>query len=112
MSLEIVNEKSSYFPTISFLDEDGNAVIPSAGKYWVYDITDQDAPVEIKAETAFTPTASSFDFEILPTENRILDDTNDYEMRVLTVEFTYSTTRQGTAEHKWGVKNLHGESGA
>ena len=110
--MEIVNEKSSYFPTINFVNEDGDPVTPTSGKYWITDITDPDAHVAIKGETAFTPIATSYDFEVLPTENRILDDTHAYEMRVLTVEFTYSGTRVGTAEYKWGVKNLAGESGA
>jgi hypothetical protein len=112
MSLVILNEKTGCTLRATFTDENDAAVTPTSGHYWIYDITDPDAPVQIKASTAFTPSSSTHDFEVLPTENRILAEANGFEKRQISIDFAYGSGKQGTSYYEWGVRNLHGIAGA
>lgn len=98
-----VNEKSTAVLTVSFKDENGIAVAPSSG---TYTITDVDSGTVITASTPFTPSGTTHDLTITPTENRILTTSNLFEKRKVTVTFTYLVTKQGTAEYIYLVNNL------
>ncbi|MEJ2183381.1 MAG: hypothetical protein P8Y66_07640 [Nitrospirota bacterium] len=100
--MDIVNEKSSWFVTVSFLDEEGAPVAPDSGSYR---IDDAGSGAEITADTAFVPSGTSHVIEITPGENSIVGAA-EADTRLLTVTFAYSGGRQGTAEYAYLVKNL------
>lgn len=101
--MDTVNERTTWIVNAAFKDENGVAVTPSSGKY---SIVDERSGTEILASTAFTPSSASHDFEVTPTQNRILDAKNTFEERKLTLTFVYNATKEGTAEYSWSVKNL------
>ncbi len=100
--MKIVNEKSSAILTLTFEDESENAVTPDSG---IYRIDDIDSGTEIKGDTAFTPSSSTHDITLTATENAIIDSTQPYETKLVTVTFVYGT-KQGTGEYQYKVRNL------
>ena len=101
--MDIVNERTTWIINASFTDENEDAVIPDLGEY---SISDEKSGTEIVGPTAFDPSSSSYDFEVLPEQNRILNAKNRFEERILTLTFVYSGNKEGTAEYRWSVKNL------
>lgn len=102
-STTIINEKTTSIVTLTFTNENDDAVTPDSGSYRIDDV---DSGTAIKAATAFTPTSSTHEITISSTENSILNTDNDYEQRVLTVTTTYSGGKVCTAEYFYMVKNL------
>ena len=102
--METINEKTTAILTLTFTDEDGDAVTPSAGTYQIDDV---ESNTNITAKTDFTPIASTYDLEITPNENRTLDSTKNYELRRVTVTMTYSGAKSASAEYDYKVKNLN-----
>lgn len=100
--MENVNEKTTYFVTVTFRDEDGVLVTPTTAFYSLYCDTTK---YEILAETALTALDTSKEITVTATQNAILDNTNKEEERIMTVRFTY-TGGQGTDEYRWKVINL------
>ncbi len=103
--MDLINERTTYFVTVTFKDEDGTLVVPSAAFYSLYCET---TGTEILAEGAFpTPLASSKEIEVTYVQNKIQVSTNAKEQKLMTVRFTYdSGASQGTAEYRWVVQNL------
>lgn len=101
--MEIVNERSTSIVTLTFRDETGAQVTPSAG---TYRIDDAASGTEIRAATPFTPSGSTHDITITDEENRILDVNRNIEERIVTVSFTYGVGKKGSGEYRYGVKNL------
>lgn len=101
--MDVINEKTTYTLTLTFTDESGSAVTPSAGTYRIDDVS---SGAEIKGETAFTPSASTHDLIITASENAILNTANSSEKRRVTVTVTYGMARQMTEEYFYSVKNL------
>lgn len=101
--MEIVSERSTSIVTLTFRDESGALVTPSAGTYRIDDAV---SGTEIKSETVFTPAGSSHEITITDAENRILDDARNVEERIVTVTFTYGAGKKGMGEYRYGVKNL------
>ena len=101
--MDIVNEKSTSIVSLTFTDNTGALVTPSAGTYQIHDAA---SGTEIRAETPFTPTGSTHDITITATENRILDAARNVEERIVTVSFTFGAGKNGNGEYRYGVKNL------
>ena len=102
--MKIVNERTTVILLMKFTDENGVAVIPDSGEY---QITDELTGAVLTSWTPFTPTTTSYSLVVDQTNNRILDDTNDSEVRVISVVTQYaSSTRQCTEEFRYEVKNL------
>lgn len=95
-----VNEGSSSLATISFTDQDGAAVIPSAARYRL-----DKAGEEVKAWTAFTPSSSTHTLEITPEENTVTSGAPTEIMRV-TAEWTYDTSKKGTMDTTYTLIGL------
>jgi len=100
---DTVNEKSTSVVTLSFTDEDGNAVTPTAGSYRIDDVA---TGTQIKGDTPFTPVGSTHDLVIGDTENAILNAANERELRCVTVSVTYGSGKKCTAEYRYYVINL------
>jgi expansin (peptidoglycan-binding protein) len=101
--MQTVNENSTAILTVTFTDENGDAAIPSGGQYTIYDVL---SGITIKAWTDFTPSSATHDIEITDEENSIIDDTQLYETRRVTVKWKYGAGKSGTGEFIYRVKNL------
>jgi hypothetical protein len=102
--MKIVNERTSIILLMKFTDENKLAVIPNSGQY---QITDELTSTILTPWTIFTPVTTSYSLAINQTNNRILDDTNESEVRVVSVVTQYSSsTKQCTEEFRYEVKNL------
>lgn len=105
--LNEVNERSTYFITVSFLDEDGDPVTPNAATYRLDNLTRP--KTNIIPATAFPSLSTSVDIVISSDHNQIYNNRNSYELRELTVEFDYDgSTKHGTAKYSYNVLNLYG----
>jgi hypothetical protein len=101
-----VNERSTAVLVNTFSDENKALVTPTSAKY---QIKDENNGTILTPWTALTVTSSSYTLVIDQNNNRILDDSNDSEIKIVTVVFQYSTpTKQCTSEFRYEVKNLHG----
>ena len=106
--MDVINQGSSYVLGLSFKDEDGNGVTPSAAKYRIDNeggnaITGNNA----NAWVAFTPSANTHDLTISANENAFANNTSDREERVVTVEFIYSAdSKKQTDEYRYMIRKL------
>jgi hypothetical protein len=99
-----VNERTSVTLSMQFTSELGVALTPNSGRY---QIVDEMSGTILTPWTAFTPTTSTYDLAISQTNNQIIDPSRDLEVRIVTIVFQYdSSTKQGTGEFKYEVKNL------
>ena len=102
--MKIVNERTSVSLVMKFTDENKLAVIPDSGRY---QITDELTGIILTSWADFSPIASSFSLDIDQINNKILDDSNESEVRIVTVVTQYdSNTKQCTEEFRYEVKNL------
>lgn len=102
--MKIVNERTTVILSMKFTDENKLAVVPDSGEY---QITDELTGTILTSWTPFTPVTTSYSLAINQTNNRILDDTNDSEVRVVSIVTQYaSSTRQCTEEFRYEVRNL------
>jgi len=107
--MDVINQGSTYVLGLSFKDEDGNGVTPSAGKYRIdveggNSVTGNNA----NAWVAFTPANSAYDLTISANENGFkANSSTDREERVVTVEFTYGANGyKQTDEYRYMIKAL------
>lgn len=103
-----VAERSDFPVAISFLDEDGVAVIPTAATYRIDDELNRR---NIQPATAFPSLATSVDLWITGDQNHIIRSRSKYEVRTVTVEFNYESDdgpKHVTAQYKYKLLNLHG----
>ncbi len=101
--MDKVNEKSNVKLTLTFRDEDGDAVTPDSASYRIDDEFSGDA---VKADTAISPSSSTYDIVISSTENAIIDTNRVEEIKLVTVDFTYDTTKKGSGSFNYKVINL------
>lgn len=80
-------ERSTYVVTVSFTDEDGNAVTPNAGLKWSLVQEDKRTAVNSRSDVALTP-GTSVDI-VLEGADLVVDAEKDYTWRYLVVEGTY-----------------------
>ena len=104
MAIDEVNERTSCTVTVAWFDEDDVAVTPQSATYRLDDVTSGTA---IVPKTAISGLSTTNDIAITKDQNSIIG-TGPYEMRRLTVEFTYATTKHGTEQYLYRVKNLGG----
>jgi hypothetical protein len=98
-----VNEDSTAVLTITFKDEMGVLATPSHAYYRIDDVPTK---TQIRDWTDITPIASSVDVEITALENAILKQTHQYEIRLVSVKFTYAVDKQGTGDFIYNLVNL------
>lgn len=104
--LDEVNERSSSFITVSFFDENGDPVIPSAATYRI------DRPAQKIAVLPVTSIGSlgvTAELEITSEQNRIYQQRKPSEIAEITTEWDYgSPLKHGTAKYRYKVLNLYG----
>lgn len=99
-----VNEKSSCQLLLSFFDENKVPVTPENG---LYQIDDLSSGTSILAETSFTPSGPTHILDITADQNRILDQSDIRELRIVTVTCTWNSgAKQETEEIVYPVANL------
>ena len=102
----ILDEQNACTIRASFEDENEAAVTPISMSYRVDDLTGGVATVVV-ANTAVVPSTSYYDIEIPATSNVVLDQSHDYETRLVTVKFVYgASSKQGAGEYEYLLKNL------
>lgn len=106
-TLHEVNEKSTLIVTASFFDDTGAAVTPSAATYRIHD---KASGTIIVATTSLSGLSTTKDIEVTSTQNALINQSDNAEEHILTLEFTYNTTRLGTSEYRWAVRGLEGVS--
>jgi hypothetical protein len=100
---EPVNERSTPTVEVSFFDEHGTAITPTAG---TYRIDDEDSGVEILAATILPDLDEMVELELTAEQTRILDSTHSVETRIITIAWDYGTSKHGTAEYRMHIRNL------
>lgn len=103
-----VNERTSFPIRVSFLDEDSVAVIPTAA---TYRIDDEANRTNIQPSTSFPSLASSVDLWITSDQNFIIRPRSVYEIRTVTVSYTYESDNgptPATAQYRYKLLNLYG----
>lgn len=102
--MDTVNKKTTYFVNVTFKDEDGVAVTPTAAWYNLFCETTNRS---ILGDTAIGSLSTSVDVVVTAAQNDILVSTNSTERKLMTLRFTYgSEAYQGTNEYRWDVLNL------
>jgi hypothetical protein len=102
--METVPERSRKSWRVTFTDDDGEVVAPTTIRYRVHD---EDSGTELVAWTAVTP-SGRVTITIPASANRILDNTNTREIKVLTVQSDESTDNQQSSQERYQVLNLSG----
>lgn len=103
-----VNEKTDLVVTVTFFDEDGLPVSPTAATYRV---DDKENHTVLLTTTAFPSLSTSVDLELDGDLNKMVRERHLSEIRTLTVEFDYNTPsglKHGTAQYRYKVVNLYG----
>jgi hypothetical protein len=101
--LDTVMEGQTSYITVSFTDEHGGPVSPTAISYRVDDLLTQES---LLASGAITPPASSVVIELPPEVNRVVDHDKGLEVHVCTIEAAYGGGKKITGEIRYGVVNL------
>jgi len=103
-SLEEVNEGSTLTLEIEVTNADGVAVTPTVAK-WT--LTDRAGTViNSRADVSITP-AETMTVNVAGDDNQILDQTNEREYRLFTVETDRgSTAKPENIQYEYWVKNL------
>jgi len=102
--VRIFPEGTQIWAEIRFVDKDGRPFVPGTARYKVDDYTTEAALLDW---TDIPPTAK-IDVSIPASANRILDDYNETERRVLTVQSDQGTEGQLAQEAHYKVTNLEG----
>jgi hypothetical protein len=97
-----VTEHSTCWLTLTFFNALGVAAVPA---HVTYRIDDQASETEILDDTSLTP-ASSISVKLTPTDNRILNDTNESEYREVTVHAGFDASDECNAKVVYRVDNL------
>jgi hypothetical protein len=103
-----INERTVFPLTVSFFDEDGNPVTPTAA---TYRIDDEINRTNLLSATLFPSLSTAVDIWITDDQNRIIKERSKSEVKTVTVEFDYDSVNgstHGTAFYKYRVINLYG----
>lgn len=102
--LSSINEKTTSYLTVDFLDKDGLPSAPTSVSYRVDCITTN---TEIRADTAITPGAS-VEITLDSDDNLIINQDNDKELRRVTVTGVYGPKNEINSKYDYWVNNLSG----
>jgi hypothetical protein len=98
------NERTDFLLEITFVDTEGDPLVPGDCFYHIHDITND---AEVRAWKSLTVAhTGKVTVPIEAEDLDIIDDANVAEDRVLTVHCTYSGTKEANEEYRFRVKNL------
>lgn len=105
--MKTIREGTRRLVSFIFEEEQGRSRFRPASIRYRLDDSTSGRLTEIIAWTDLSP-AESVDIAIPSTANRILNDNNRYETRVLTVQSDYDTDDQLSQDEEYRVQNLKG----
>lgn len=98
-----INEGSTGYLTVTFLDKNGLAAAPVSATYRIHDVL---SGTEIRAETAITPIAAQVEITLTPADNTLVNEVNSSEPRRVTAVAVYGQADGVKADFVYEVKNL------
>lgn len=102
MSESVVNENSTAYLTVSFLDKNGAAAQPTSTKYEVVDDKNN-----VLDSGSLSPTGGVAELTLTSDVNAMQDASKDREGRLVSVEATYGAGDALASEYRYELKNLH-----
>lgn len=103
MGLEIVDEGTSAYLTVTFKDKAGEQAIPDSINYRVDCLTNNK---EIRGDTEITPPAAEVEIHLTPADNAIIDQANKTEAKLVTVKASYGAEDAINASYRYNLRNL------
>lgn len=103
-----VNEESTSVLSIGFVNEDGDAAVPTAASYR---IDDEESGESLKAETVLAGLASSMTIVMASEDNAIVNQRHEYEIHIITIVWDYMGAHgasHGTGQMRFKVLNIYG----
>jgi hypothetical protein len=100
--MEHVNERSTAYLSVTFRDKDSVEQAPSAVTYRVDDV---DSGAEIRESTSIAA-AGTVQITLTPSDNVIVGENHEKELRRVTVEATYGADDAVREQFLYAVKNL------
>lgn len=100
--MRTINENTTAILSLNFKDAKKKAIVPTTCRYRLDDVLSG----EVTGWTPLTVSTPEYDIGITANENRIINDANAQEVRVLTVEATYPGGAEATTEYRYAVVNL------
>jgi hypothetical protein len=97
-----INEGSTGYLAVEFLDKAGAASVPSSISYRIDDVISMD---EILDDTTVTA-AAEIEITLGPSVNVIVDQKNRRERRLVTITATYGADDALVKEYEYDVKNI------
>ena len=104
MAIDECNERETWITTITFEDQDGDPAIPTTAVYRIDDIGSQTV---IRSNTEIAALAASKEVTWTEDDTQIVDSSNSYELRIMTVFWTFSTDKHGSKVYYLNIKNLY-----
>lgn len=100
--VDVVNERTTAYLTVSFKDKTGALVAPSTVTYNVFCMTNNQ---ELRADTPLGA-ASSIEITLNASDNAIVNQANGRERRRVTVKSTYGIGDELNDQFEYYVQNL------
>ena len=98
-----VNEKTTAYLTVIFLDKSGNQEPPSSATWQVHDV---ESGEQMKAETPIDPIAAQVELTIPASVNAIVNAAKASERRRVTIKAVYGSDDGLNDQWEYSVKNL------
>lgn len=102
MALDIVNQDSTAYLTVTPKNKSGVAEAPDSMSYRIDCLT---SAKQILDDTALVA-ASSVEITLTPTDNAIQAEANAYETKIVTVTCTYGASDGVKSQYHYKVRNL------
>lgn len=100
--MDIVNEKTTAYITVAFIDKTGAPAVPAT---ITYSTKCKATGAEIKTNVAVPP-AASIEIILDALDSTIQNSTNKQEDKLLTVRASYGANDECNSDYTWRVKNL------
>jgi len=107
---QVIDERTTAYLQVDFLDKDGAAAVPSTVSYRIDDITDAGdyaAGTQIRAPTSVSP-AASVEITLDASDTTILSPASSFERRRVTVTATFGAGDEINSQYFFIVRNLGG----
>jgi hypothetical protein len=106
MAINLINERSTFYLTVSFKDQNGTAENPAAARYR---IDNPKTGQQIRGWTALSPIAGVVTITVNAVDNTLTQTKVLQEKRILTVDSDYGSTPyvDGVKDtYSWEIKSL------
>jgi hypothetical protein len=98
-----VNERSTAYLSVSFLNKSGALESPASAAYTVHE---KETGEELVGETEITPIAALVEIKLGADANTIIHTARESEMHVVTVTATYGENDELNSAYTYWVTNL------